>query len=537
MLVELFSEFLIIVTLMVFASRRLLTYLHLFQQDEYDGMRFVSWALKNGVIDKSLSLPLLGAALVTSAIDLFEPFEFPFFITNTIVLALIAFAITKENDPRVDAKKKLSMTSRAKRIYIAALILILPMALLAFVIPSPWACLITIQFILFAMTLGNGILAPFEISVQNAFRAEAVQKLQTLSPRIIGITGSFGKTSIKHILGHVLKNHAPTLITPGSVNTPMGITRIIREELNDNHQFFIAEMGAYGPGSIERLCKLAPPSIGIISTIGHAHYERFKSLEAVAQTKFELAQAVIKNEGKVIVGEKTLSFPYTKDMAGENKESFIICGKNGDNELVIESIQQMPTGLDVRLRYKDVTHLLSSPLFGIHHGMNMVLAFVCAVELGIPAEDVARTIQTTPQIPHRLEVKRGPQGSFIIDDAYNSNPVGFQSALDLLNELGKKRRRILITPGMVELGKAHGDIHRQIGIAATRSCDIALIVNPSRIPTFIEGFKNEMTGNQALHEFATFDEAQSWMNENMQDSDVILIENDLPDLYERVPKL
>jgi UDP-N-acetylmuramoyl-tripeptide--D-alanyl-D-alanine ligase len=107
----------------------------------------------------------------------------------------------------------------------------------------------------------------------------------------------------------------------------------------------------------------------------------------------------------------------------------------------------------------------------------------------------------------------------------------------LLNELGKKRRRILITPGMVELGKAHGDIHRQIGIAATRSCDIALIVNPSRIPTFIEGFKSEMTGNQALHEFATFDEAQSWMNENMQDSDVILIENDLPDLYERVPKL
>src|SRR5206468_12245453 len=128
----------------------------------------------------------------------------------------------------------------------------------------------------------------------------AHSKLQRLNPVVIGVTGSYGKTSVKHILGHVLETAGPTLITPGSVNTAMGIARVIRERLQPHHRYLVVEMGAYGIGSIRRLCALTPPRLGIISAIGKAHYERFKSLDAVAQAKFELAEAAAGNGGSVV---------------------------------------------------------------------------------------------------------------------------------------------------------------------------------------------------------------------------------------------
>ncbi|MGH1398934.1 MAG: Mur ligase family protein, partial [Alphaproteobacteria bacterium] len=347
---------------------------------------------------------------------------------------------------------------------------------------------------------------------------------------------------------HVLGMHAPTLLTPGSVNTPMGITRVIREQLEPSHKYLIVEMGAYGPGSIARLCKLTPPNFGIISSIGHAHYERFKSLDAVARTKFELGEAVVKNEGKCVIHERTLRFAFPRKLKNGYMNSFIAIGdapevdmaKRKDvsyiqpDDLQIHNIEQKPSGLALKFTYKKITYSPEAPLYGLHHGYNIALVFALCVELGLSTDFIQDALRSLPQIPHRLEVKKQPDGTTIIDDAYNSNPVGFASALAILDALGKRGRKILITPGMIELGLAHDEAHAKIGETAGDVCDICIVVTPKRIPTFVNAFKAK---GKTLIEYDSFAEAQDWVIRNKQDGDVILIENDLPDMYERIPKM
>jgi len=526
--IELFSLIFVYVTFIVFAAKRLLTYLHLFQQDDYDGGRFFKWIIKKGAFDKKTSS---GLVLISVA-----SFFVPDFVVHFFMLVSVGFFASKERDPRHESKKNLVMTKRATRIFFNALFLSCALALSIIFVPKPWVLLICVQLIPVVLVFANSLLFPIEILMQARFMGDAKDKMARSDVQVIGITGSFGKTSVKHILGHILSSTAPTLITPGSVNTPMGITRIVREDLQDNHKYFVVEMGAYGHGSIARLCKLTPPDIGIITTIGHAHYERFRSLDVVAETKFELAQSVLERQGSMIVGDKTLAFDHAKHIYNNQSNSFIVCGKDNTNQVQILHIEQTLNGLEVRIVWKETNYILKAPLFGAHHASNMVMAFATACELGIAAMDVIDALRNVPQIPHRLEVKTNKEGRIIIDDAYNSNPVGFQSALDLLNVLKRTGRRILITPGMVELGKAHNDIHRQIGAMAARYCDVALVIQAQRIPTFVNAFQNEASEAQLIS-FDSFDDAQKWVNDNMKDDDIVLIENDLPDLYERVPKL
>lgn len=415
-----------------------------------------------------------------------------------------------------------------------------------------------VQALPLLLALGNLCLVPYESGVQKQFYQEARQKLEEINPTVIAITGSYGKTSVKHILGHILKMSAPSIMTPGSVNTLMGITRIIREQLEPQHKYFIVEMGAYGPGSIASLCHLTPPHYGIISAIGHAHYERFKTLETVVQAKYELADSVLSRGGTMIVHEKTLKYAHSQNIRNRAMDHFIVCGepmrtaqpKNAQeysylapDDLRIQSVEQTPKGLCVKIKWKDESYTLRAPLYGVHHGHNIALAFACAMALGMEEKDIKSALAKMPQIRHRLEVKAQVDGSIIIDDAFNSNPPGFRSALHVLDVLAKDQkaqngqgRGILVTPGIVELGNAHDEVHKTIGALAASVCDIAIVVNPARIPTFLEGLKEAKT-KTLIMEFDTFAQAQSWLMENKKAGDVILLENDLPDIYERVLKI
>lgn len=509
-----------------FCFRRGMTYLHIFQQEEYDYSRFLGWIAANRVVDKRLTLILVVVSILSYFIN---PIV-------TLLLLFLSFAIIAvfEKDPRKVSKKKLVMTSRARRIFFISLGIMAVTAMWWFILPLPWVWILNVHLVPFALVIANGVLWPWENNVQKKYWAEAHKKLKDLNPKVIGITGSYGKTSVKHILGHILKTQAPTLITPGSVNTPMGITRIVREQLDESHKYFIAEMGAYGPGSVARLCRLAPPDIGVITAIGQAHYERFKSLETVAEAKFELAEAVAETGTAMIVHQSCLRFDYTREFAAQHKNKFIICGETGINDLGILSVLQRMDGLEVRVSWKGNSYTLHVPLYGIHHGHNVAMAFATAAALGIPPENIVTALRSVPQIQHRLEVKKQPGGSIIIDDAFNSNPEGFMSALNLLGTF--PGRKILITPGMVELGAAHEEEHEKIGRRAGEICDIVLLVLPERVPSFIKGFK--ATGaSKKLVEVGSFKDAMGWLDLSRQADDVVLIENDLPDLYESLPKL
>jgi len=523
----------VVLAFAVFAARRLLTYLHIFQQDEYDGARFMRWLAASGSVDKKLSLALLvlGAATVLIAALGGLP-------AAALGAALfIAFALL-EGDPRRQAKKKLVLTARAKRIFGVAWAIAAVSGLATGWIGGNAALFILpVQLLPVDLVVANVLLIPFEARIQHKFWQQAHDKLAALSPVVVAITGSYGKTSVKHILGHVLEAASSALMTPGSVNTPMGIARIVRERLQPWHRYFVVEMGAYGPGSIARLCRLAPPAFGLITAIGKAHFERFKSLDTVARTKFELAEAVAGRHGTLITCEEVLGFAPAKAFAEAHPGMMLVCGARPGLALEVTSIRQNRDGLAVAVVWRGTPYDLAVPLYGSHQGWNVALAFAAACTLGIDPETVRLALRSTPQIAHRLEVRKLPDGAIVIDDAYNANPVGFAAALDLVADLKEPPgRAILITPGMVELGTAHDEEHARLGRKAAGIIDLLLPVAPDRIRAFVDAF-GQSAGASRVVPCATFAAAKDWLDANQRGGDVVLMENDLPDLYERALSL
>src|SRR4051812_33799272 len=408
-------RYLLLIAFLVFGSQRLLTYLHIYQQEEYQPLRFIRWLLRSRSFDMRASLVVLIVGVLQIAIYLS-----PEIGSGVIGAAFLAIAFF-ERDPRAASKKRLVMTGRATRIYWTAFAV---MAVIGMLYTPPGAALllwlIPVQLIPFSLTLANFVLIPYERSVQKRFWNQAHQKLLALKPTVIGITGSFGKTSTKHLLGHILELQAPTLITPGSVNTPMGIVRVVREQLGAHHRFFICEMGAYGPGSIARLCRLAPPDVGVITAIGMAHYERFKSFEIVAKTKFELPDSVATRNGEVILAEQVLDFDIARTFQARFRNKTIVVGPGKDSSFWIVEGRQTPDGIAAEVMWQGSSYHLKAPIYGEHHISNMVLAFATACTLGVSPADAILALASAPQISHRLEVKEGLAGSRLIDDAYNS---------------------------------------------------------------------------------------------------------------------
>ncbi len=520
-------RYILYLAFLLFSLRRLMTYLHIYQQEEYQPIRFLRWLVTSRSFDKKASIVILLFGLLERTIQLSAEIGAGF-----IVASLLAIAWA-EKDPRAASKKRLVMTGRAKRIYWVAFVLLVVFGLLYTLPGVPLiAWIIPVHFIPVALALANLLLTPYENHVQQGFWREAHQKLLTLKPTIIGITGSYGKTSTKHLLGHILEMQAPTLITPGSVNTPMGIARIVRERLGSHHRFFVCEMGAYGPGSIARLCRLAPPDLAVLTAFGMAHYERFKSLDTVAKAKLELAESVASRHGVVVFYQQVLESKGARAFQ-ERYGRTIVVGEGLNTSFQLREASQELHGIRAKIIWNGQEFELRAPLYGKHHIANMAVAFATACTLGIAPADVITALASVPQIAHRLELKAGVNGSRLIDDAYNSNPVGFASGLELLDELKVTGgRRILVTPGMVELGTAHDAEHYKIGVLAGRCVDVLLSVVPGRIEKLTKGFV-ETNREGTVIPCSNLAAAQRWLNENLKAEDIVLMENDLPDLYEK----
>jgi UDP-N-acetylmuramoyl-tripeptide--D-alanyl-D-alanine ligase len=517
-------------------------YIHFFQQEEYDNRRFLRWWTDTKAIEKRATLAtcVLTLYLYGIAPHLFTASPVSTWI-HAILFAAILVALGWSNKSTA-AKKPLVFTIRVKRILTVSLIIqtVCLLALLQILtsqfgtasILHAWLLGVLLLLLLnpFFIVCGNLVLSPYENSVQKKYLKEAKSKLNRCAPYTIGITGSYGKTSIKHILDHILNAHAPTLSTPGSVNTQMGITRIVRERLKDNHQNFIVEMGAYGIGSIKRLCELAPPQAALVTAVGIAHYERFKSQETVAIAKSELVQA-IPNDGIAVLNGDDL---YVRNMAQKTSAKTCFYGRDpqmGELHCHLITDELTPNGIQCQLEYQGKTYNFLLPLFGHHQALNAAGAFLMACAIGVPAITAIAALQTCPSINHRLVVQKGSDGITTIDDAYNSNPTGFAGALEVLSLL-PGTRKILVTPGMVELGAKTEEEHAKLGPLAAKHCDIICLIAPDRVPSFQNAILAHQFPPQHLHTFATLNEARQWLQQELKAGDVILFENDLPDLYE-----
>ena len=319
-----------------------------------------------------------------------------------------------------------------------------------------------------------------------------------------------------------------TLMPPGSYNTPMGITRVVREQLKPIHQVFVAEMGAKQPGDIEELCELVAPKYGMITALGECHLESFGSFENIINTKFELMDALPED------GIAVLNFddPAIRANAHRVKCPVISYGVNGDDlDFWAEDIRYLDRGMEFTLRSKDgAAEELRTRLLGVHNVLNIVGAAAMARQLGVSYKQIRRAVSALAPVEHRLELKTTANGLHIIDDAFNSNPVGAAAAMEVLSKIegGKK---FLITPGMVELGEKEYEENKKFGAEAAAACDYIALVGEKQTQPIKEGILEAGFPEDHLFVAANLNDANTYVYGKMEKGDYVLYENDLPDTY------
>ncbi len=511
-----------------------------YQIEEYMSGRYLRWLLA----DRSRWLPsrpaLAGVIGVALAVVLSEGGA-----TVPTVIAIAAALIAVYPPDEGEIKKRFRATPRAKRLLGASFASLIVVGVLRCWLanqidlgslqPALVGALGLLLFLIapLALVVGNLLMAPVEAAFRRSFVNRARRTLQAVNPVVIGITGSYGKTSTKSYLAHILNGRYHAYPTPKSYNTLMGVCLAINNNLADDHSidYFIAEMGAYVPGEIEQICDLVQPSIGILVEVGPQHLERFGSLEAIATAKYELIKA-LPPDG---VGVFNLDNPHIRAMVERNYPQTrltISLDSASDARFVASDVSESLEGLrfTVTDRESNQSEAFTTPLLGQHNVTNILLATAVAVHEGMSLKEIALRVRTLQPAESRLTRQVSTQGITIINDAYSANPVGVVHALRVLS-LHQSGRRLLITPGMVELGDLMASENHKLGeIAAQHATDVILVgaqqTAPIKAGLLAAGFPEDR-----LQVVATLAESVAWYRQNLHSGDTVMFLNDLPDTY------
>lgn len=427
-------------------------------------------------------------------------------------------------------KKKFAITPRVKRLYAVSVVMqtLLVWGLSA-VIHVPLLVLLAVFALLLPITVAlSGLVAwPIEKGISEMYFRDAQRILKNRPDLIkIGITGSYGKTSVKFILGTLLSEKYQTLVTPSSFNTPMGVTKIIRTKLTPAHQVFVAEMGARHVGDIKELCRLVHPRYGVLTSVGPQHLDTFKTLERIKTTKYELMDAIPENGVCFFPNDGGICL----ELYNKTSKSKRICSIRPDKaDVWVEEVQVGSRGSSFTLCTADERIACQTCLLGEHNIQNIVLAATVCVELGLTLRQIAHGIARIAPIEHRLQLVPTSGGLTIIDDAFNSNPNGAAKAVQVLKAFPQKR--IIITPGMVELGEKEAEYNRTFGEQMASCVDVAILVGKKHTAPIREGLLAAGFDDACIHSVASLDEAAVLMRQLAKAGDTVLFENDLPDHY------
>ncbi len=488
-------------------------HVHIFQLNSYKPEVQEKWVRDNIEALLLRSVWALGAALLVKGLG----------ITGCILSTVLFAAVAVLNRPRKE-KKALVFTARVKRLLATWVILGCIPLLFGFFAPDGEAFgALLMSFALcgapWLITAANRLNQPVEKAIDRHYINDARRILKE-SPRllVIGVTGSYGKTSVKFFLEKLLGVEYNVLVTPKNYNTTLGVVRTVRENLKAIHEVFVCEMGARNVGDIKEICELVHPQMGVITAIGPQHLESFKSLQNVVKTKFELADSLpadgvffgnmdseeIRNR-KVDV--KTVGYGVTR---GDYQAEDISCSEHG-LRFTVQGVQ------------------FETRLLGRHNVENICAAIAVANTMGIPLEKLRAPVRALEAVEHRQQL-RGSGNRLIIDDAYNSNPAGAQAALETLSQFDGLR--ILVTPGMVELGEKQRELNLEFGRQAASCCHRAVLVGAKQTAPIKEGLLSAGFPADRIVTVETVEEAiraaDAFPAEGRR---IILLENDLPDNY------
>lgn len=509
---------------MVFVVKR---DLQMLQQNSYRNERYKKWLDMNGeyTTTSRMVCMVIGLLLMTS----FAQFEWFGVVKLIVAIALIGMTVSL-------AKKKykhsLVFTKRVWRLCVSELALIAVVSVLfsagslngiafAFVAFSAFSYVVTM--------FTNWILKPVESAINKTYYNDAKRILSQMPHmKIIGITGSYGKTSTKHYLNRILSEHFSVLMTPGSFNTPMGVIRTVREMLQPYNEVFIVEMGAKNVGDIKEICDLVKPEMGIITAVGPQHLESFKTIENVQSTKFELVDSLPANGFAVLNND----FEYVANREVKNVETRrYAVNASIDADYHAEDIKYSAAGTTFTVVGEGKRIELSTKLIGECNISNLMGAVIIAMKLGVPEAKIKYAVSKIAQVEHRLNMKRTQAGIVIIDDAFNSNPDGSRMALDVLGSM-TGGKRIVVTPGMIELGDKQDFYNRKFGEHIAETCDVAIIVGKYNRESIVSGIKSMgWVEGEKLYVVDSFNEAQAVLSRIVAAGDTVLYENDLPDTF------
>ena len=376
--------------------------------------------------------------------------------------------------------------------------------------------------------LSNLINKPVEKAVQNWYINDA-KRILSECPTLhkVGITGSYGKTSMKFYLDELLNSQYNTLKTPESFHTPMGVTITIRRDLKPTHEYFICEMGARRVHEIKELCGIADPHDGIITSVGPQHLETFGSIDNVLNTKFELADHVKAKGGKIYLnGDNEL----IRKKAPEYPNA-VLYGLNEGNHYRATDISVSDRGTEFTVTAPDgETQRFSMKLLGEHNVQNVLGAIAYAHGTGISLDKLTLPVKRIAAVPHRLQLLDKGGNMTFIDDAYNSNPSGCRAALNVLGLFDACR--ILVTPGMVELGAKQEELNFEFGQEAAKACDHIVLVGKAQTVPIYNGIKDAGYDMDNVFVADSLGEALDHVRAYQTDKKkIVLLENDLPDNY------
>lgn len=501
------------------------------QQNSYRRERYLRWIKASG--DSTSWTRLLALILFFAGLTTFK-------IGVAVAVLTALFGICQSvHLVKKRYKKPLAVTNRVKRLFIADFVVIAIVVATALLLCGPDNVSMALRCASITMlgcyclshvfVIGGLVVAsPFDKAINKKFYNKARAKLQSLPQlKIVGITGSYGKTSTKHYLNRILSEHYDTLMTPGSYNTTLGVVRTINEHLKPYNEVFIVEMGAKQKGDIAEICKLVNPQVGIITAVGPQHLETFGNINNVCNTKFELADALPKNGLAVLNND----FEPIASRKVDNVDTIRYGIHNCDDcNYVITDIKYSPRGSTFVIERPQGRLELTTSLLGECNISNIAAAVAVATHLGVPDKKIQYAVARIEQVEHRLSSKKLPGGITLLDDAFNSNPTGSSMALDVLSMISEGKR-IVITPGMIELGDRQIELNKEFGRKMAKCADLVLIIGEYNKDAIKEGLDEGGMPKGNIHCFAGFMQAYSHAMQMASAGDVILIENDLPDTF------
>ncbi len=498
--------------------------LQMLQQNRYNrGNKYLKW-VKSNLKKNFLNWEFFGFLLLFFIRRPF--FELLFFFYMLVLIALSFYEYK-----RSITKLPLKYTGRILRLLVTLFVLYLA-PFLGLLIDET-LCFILFVFMLylnaFVVVLANSLNFPIEKMINYYFKMKSLKRLKSFKNlEVIGVTGSYGKTSSKNILNDVLSVKFNPLKTPKNYNTPFGLMITINDYLDKFHDYFIAEMGACKKNEIKELCDLVHPKYGILTKIGMAHLETFGSQETIIKTKFELIESLPKEGLGVLNADDENQVNY----ALKNTCSILWIGIDNKEkaDIYADEIQLSSVGTTFTCHFKKEkeTLVIQTRLLGRANIYNLLAAIALGKHLGLTKEQLELGVKKVKPIEHRLNMKKY-YDMVLIDDAYNANIEGAKMALDVLNL--SKGKKIVISSGIIELGALSYETNKELGKYMVSRVDVAILIGEKQTKPIYDGLIEKKFKKENIYVVQNIQEGLNLLNKLKEKETYILLQSDLPDIF------